>query len=149
MTRIRRLIPLLTLLAACVRSRDPATVRAALADADRAFNRATAARRADGWMEFMAEDGALIRPSGTIQGRAAVRDAIVKTFAGTSFSLTWEPVQSDVGSGGDLGYTVGRGGAHYKDDKGAPATSTGRDLTIWKVQRDSSWKGVQDIGVEG
>ena len=88
MTRIRRLIPLFMLLTACVRARDLATVRAALADADRAFNRATAARRADGWMEFMAEDGALIRPSGTIQGRAAVREAIVKTFADTSFSLT-------------------------------------------------------------
>lgn len=143
----RSLLPLLSLLAACTRSADVAQVRSALQDADRSFNRATASRRADGWMEFMAADGALIRSSGTLTG-AAVRGAITKMFADTSFTLTWEPLQADVGTGGDLGYTIGHWVAHFRDAKGAPATSTGRYLTIWKQQADRSWKVVQDIGVQ-
>ncbi len=126
---------------------DVAATRAALQDVDRAFNRATAQRRADGWMDFMASDGALIRPTGTVTG-AAVRDAVTKMFADTSFSLTWEPVQADVGVSGDLGYTVGNWIAQYRNAKGEPATSTGRYLTIWKRQADRSWRVVQDIGVQ-
>lgn len=147
MTLHRSLLPLLSLLTACTRPADVTQVRSALQDADRSFNRATAARRADGWMEFMAPDGALIRSSGTLTG-AAVRDAVTKMFADTSFTLSWEPSQADVGASGDLGYTIGPWVAHFRDAKGAPGTSTGRYLTIWKQQPDRSWKVVQDIGVQ-
>ena len=140
----------LALAVACTaspRAADVAQTRTALQDADRAFNQATAQRRAEGWMQFMAPDGALIRPTGTLTG-PAVRDAVTKMFADTSFTLTWEPVQADVGSSGDLGYTIGHWEAHYRNEKGAPASSTGRYLTIWKQQADRSWKVVQDIGVQ-
>ena len=127
-------------------TRDVAETRAALQDADRAFNRATARQRALGWMQFMAPDGALIRPAGTITG-AAAREAVTRMFADTSFTLTWEPLQADAGASGDLGYTVGHWEAHFRNAQGAPGTSTGRYLTIWKQQADRSWKVVQDIGV--
>ena len=144
----RSLLVSLALASACTspRASDVSQTRTALQEADRAFNRAAAARRADGWMEFMAPDGALIRPAGTLTG-PAVRDAITRMFADTSFTLTWEPVLSDVGASGDLGYTVGHWVAHFRNDKGAPLTGTGRYLTIWKQQADHSWKVVQDIGV--
>jgi ketosteroid isomerase-like protein len=144
-----RLLVLLALPSSCSpspRAADVAQTRSALQDADRAFNHATAQRRAEGWMQFMAPDGALIRPTGTLTG-PAVREAVTKMFADTAFTLTWEPVQADVGASGDLGYTIGHWEAHYRSDKGAPASSTGRYLTIWKQQPDRSWKVVQDIGV--
>ncbi len=149
MKRPQRLLVPLALAVACSpapRTADVAQTRGALQGADRAFNQATAQRRADGWMQFMAPDGALIRPAGTITG-AAVREAITKVFSDTSFTLTWEPAQADVGASGDLGYTIGHWEAHFRDDKGAPASRTGRYLTIWKQQPDRSWKVVQDIGV--
>jgi ketosteroid isomerase-like protein len=148
MTPTRLFLPLLALGSACGRSPDLAPARRALEDADHAFNQATASRRTDGWMEFMAEDGALIRGAGTLQGQPAVRDAITKMFADTSFTLTWEPLQVDVGSGGDLGYTVGHWVARFRDAKGAPGSNTGRYLTVWKREADGSWKVVQDIGVQ-
>ena len=131
---------------AAPRAADVAQTRTALQDADRAFNQATARQRADGWMQFMAPDGALIRPAGTLTG-PAVREAITKMFGDTSFTLTWEPLQADVGASGDLGYTIGHWEAHFRNEKGAPVSSTGRYLTIWKQQADRSWKVVQDIGV--
>jgi ketosteroid isomerase-like protein len=115
-------------------------------EADRAFNRATAERRTDGWMEFMAEDGAMIRSAGTITGRAAIREDMGKAFADTSFSLTWEPDQADASA--DLGYTNGHYRAQFRDAKGQPQVRTGRYLTVWKRQADGSWKVVRDIGVQ-
>ena len=139
---------LVALLTACPRSPDVAAARSALMDADRAFNNATAERRTDGWMEFTAEDGAVIRSSGTITGRAAIRDEMSKSFADTAFSLRWEPLHADVGAGRDLGYTDGRYEARFRDAKGNAAMRTGRYLTIWKKQPDGSWKFVRDIGVQ-
>ncbi|HUL02484.1 MAG TPA: nuclear transport factor 2 family protein [Gemmatimonadales bacterium] len=118
----------------------------ALADADRAFNRATAERRADGWSEFFAEDGAMIRSTGTVTGKAAIHDVMAKTFADTSFTLTWDPDHGDVS--GDVGYTDGRFEVRFRDDKGNPVSRTGRYLTVWKKQADGTWKVVRDIGVQ-
>jgi len=139
---------LVVLLAGCAPSAETAAGRAALLDADRAFNRATAERRVDGWVEFFAEDGAIIRPAGTITGKAAIREEMTKAFADTSFSLSWEPQSADIGAAGDLGYTVGRSEAGFRDAKGRPVLRTGRYLTVWKKQADGSWKVVQDIGVQ-
>lgn len=149
---IRPSIPSTTLLVAvlagCARAPDVAATRAALLDADRAFNHATAERRTDGWMEFIAEDGEMIRSPGTVTGRAAIRDEMAKAFADTAFSLRWEPLQSDVGAAGDLGYTNGQYKVQFRDAKGNPIVRTGRYLTVWKKQADGSWKVVRDIGVQ-
>jgi ketosteroid isomerase-like protein len=136
------------LFAACARSPNVAAARAALQEADRAFNRATAERRTDGWMEFIAEDASVIRSAGTITGRAAIRDKMAKAFDDTAFSLAWEPLQSDVGAAGDLGYTNGKYEARFRDAKGKTVVRTGRYLTVWKQQPDGSWKVVRDIGVQ-
>jgi len=139
---------LVVLLAGCARSADVAAGRATLLDVDRAFSRNTAERRADGWVESFAESGAIIRPAGTITGKAAIREQMTKDFADTSFSLSWEPQRADVGAAGDLGYTVGRYEARFRDARGGPVLRTGRYLTVWKKQADGSWKVVQDIGVQ-
>ena len=72
---------ILVALTGCARAPDAAAARGALMDADRRFNNATAERRTDGWMDFIAEDGQMIRSAGTITGRAAIRDEMGKTFA--------------------------------------------------------------------
>jgi len=130
-------------LAAChLRSDSPNAV----ADADRAFDRATAERRADGWAEFFAEDGAMIRSTGTVTGKSAIHDVMARAFADTSFSLTWEPQHGDVA--GSLGYTDGRFEVRFRDDNGNPVKRTGRYLTVWKKQADGAWKVERDIGVQ-
>src|SRR5882672_6515906 len=118
------------LLAPCARAQDVVATRSALMEADRAFNRATAARRTDGWVEFFAEDGTMIRSARTITGRAAIRDEMAKAFADTTFTLTWEPDQAD--GSGDVGYTNGHYRMRFRDDKGQEVVRTGRYLTVWK-----------------
>lgn len=55
---------------ACGPSADPAHERAALLDADRAFARAAADDRLDGWVRYFAGEGAMIQP-GRIVGKAS------------------------------------------------------------------------------
>jgi hypothetical protein len=94
------------LLAGCARSVDLDATRAVLMEADRAFNRATAERRVDGWVDFFAEDGSMFRPGGTVTGKAAVRERMAPAFADTSFTLTWDPTEADVGASGTSGRRI-------------------------------------------
>ena len=139
---------LLVALAACARRVDVVAARAALQDADRAFDRATTERRLDGWVDFFAEDGAMLAPGGPVSGKAAIRDHMARALSDTSFTLRWRPTASDVGAAGDLGYTVGQYEARHRDEKGSVAVRTGTYLTVWKRQADASWKVALDVGVE-
>jgi ketosteroid isomerase-like protein len=139
---------LLTTLDACTRTVDVAATRAALQDADRAFDRATAERRIEGWLDFFAEDGAMLRPGGVVTGKAAIREYMKSAFGDSSFTLHWAPTRSDVGAAGDLGYTVGRSEARRRDEKGGIVVRTGTYLTVWKKQADRSWRVALDIGVQ-
>jgi ketosteroid isomerase-like protein len=60
--------------------------------------------------------------------------------------LTWSPVHADAGASGDLGYTWGR--YHYEQvtKDGKTVTEDGTYVTIWKRQKDNSWKVVLDGG---
>ncbi|HEV2750331.1 MAG TPA: nuclear transport factor 2 family protein [Gemmatimonadales bacterium] len=148
MSRLAILTMLLGVTTACRRTVDVAVTRAALQDADRAFDRATSERRLEGWVEYFAEDGAMLRPGGAVTGRAAIREHMSPVLRDSSFTLRWQPTRSDVGAAGDLGYTVGRYEARRRDVKGAANVRTGTYLTIWKKQADGSWKVVLDTGVE-
>jgi ketosteroid isomerase-like protein len=139
MSRLALLTTLLAVTNGCTRTVDVAATRAALQDADRAFDRATSERRLEGWVESFAEDGAMLRPGGAVTGRAAIREHMSPVLGDSSFTLRWNPTRSDVGAAGDLGYTVGRYEAR-RDVKGVATVRTGTYLTIWKKQTDGSWR---------
>lgn len=148
MPRLALLAILLPITTACTGTENVAATREALQNADRAFDLATSERRLDGWVEFFAEDGAMLRPGGAVTGRAAIREHMSPVLRDTSFTLRWKPTHADAGASGDLGYTVGRYEARRRDEKGGTALRTGTYLTIWKKQADGSWKVVLDTGVE-
>ncbi len=119
--------------------------RPALMQIDREFDLATASRGADGWASYFAEEGIML-PAGSdvIRGRAAIRELMAKRLATPGYSLRWEPIGSDVS--GDLGYTYGRSKVTRQGKDGQPEISHGKYVTIWKRQRDRSWKIVVDVG---
>lgn len=121
--------------------------RAALMQADRDFNGATAERGVEGWVEYFAEDGKMFPAGGEIiTGKAAIREAMAPAFAAPNFSLRWEPKGADVSASGDLGYTYGIFVAKGEDPKDEPVTRYGKYVSIWRKQSDGSWKVVLDIG---
>jgi len=58
--------------------------------------------------------------------------------------LTWSPDFVDVAASGDLGYTYGHYLYEATDSTGKPIQSRGIFHTVWKRQKDGSWRFVWD-----
>lgn len=95
------------------------------------------------FVTYFADDGVELDDGGGILSR----DAISKQpLWPEGTSLTWTPVKGDMAASGDLGYTYGNYVFKSKDKEGKPVTYYGKYASIWKKQKDSSWKVVVDIG---
>ena len=121
--------------------RDPSV----LMQADRDFARATATRRLQGWMSYMAPNAVLLRAEPLV-GLEQISAGMAKDFDAPGFHLAWEPTKAEFIGSGPLGYTIGRYEARFTGDDGKPHTSHGSYMTTWQKQRDGSWKVVADIG---
>src|SRR5664279_3145368 len=115
-----------------------------LMQADRDFAKATAAKRLDGWMSFMAPNAVLLRAEPLV-GLAQIKAGMAKDFDLPGCQLTWEPTKAEFVGSGPVGYTVGRYEAKFTGDDGKPQTSYGSYMTTWHKQADGSWKVVADI----
>jgi ketosteroid isomerase-like protein len=132
--------------ASVVAAGDP---KAALMDADRAFARTTAEKGLDGWMGFMADDAAKTRRPGDklTVGKAAIRAEDAAIFADPAKKLVWEPVDAHPFADGKSGVTSGRYKMIATDKDGKETVlSTGGYVTVWRQDKDGSWKVVFDTG---
>ena len=120
--------------------------RQELLDADRAFDRETAARGLDGWMSWFAPDAHLNTPQGEVRGEANVRQHYSAMFARQDFSIRWKPFFAESSKDGTMGYTMGTAVISFKDDNGELRKRDGHYLTIWRRQPDGRWKVVTDMG---
>ena len=62
------------------------------------------------------------------------------------YQLTWTTTDAQMGPSGDMGYTWGHFEGHSKDAAGNPVTTSGRYITMWRKEKDGSWKVVLDAG---
>jgi len=91
---------------------------------------------------YFAEDSVLLPHNGNpVMGR----DAIVK-YLGEGYTLLWKPLRAEVSKSGDMGYTYGTAETRWTDKDGKPQIRYGKYMTVWKKQRDGSWKVILDMG---
>ena len=107
--------------------------------------KAAAEKGSAGYMSYYADDAVEV-PNGVpaIEGKAN----IAKTMGfldDKNNRLTWTPVGADISASADLGYTYGTYEFHSKDKDGK-TTVNGKYTSIWKKQKDGSWKVVLDMG---
>jgi ketosteroid isomerase-like protein len=110
------------------------------------FMKATAERGSAGYLSYYADDAVEV-PNGAavIQGKAN----IAKTMGFLDQKdnhLTWTPVGADISASGDLGYTYGTYEFRSIGKDGKPLVDYGKYTSIWKKQKDGSWKVVLDMG---
>jgi ketosteroid isomerase-like protein len=135
-------------IAAIGSSAPPAANRDALLAADRAFDAATAEKKLDGFSLFLAVNAATLRADRPVlQGKAAVQQEWKALLENKSISLRWQPISAEIAKSGDLGYTVGSYAITRTDEKGSAVVGTGKYLTVWRLQKDKSWKVEFDTGV--
>jgi len=110
------------------------------------FMKATAERGSAGYLSYYADDAVEV-PNGAaiIQGKANI--AKTMSFLDQKDNrLMWVPVGADISASGDLGYTYGTYEFRSKDKDGKPVVEHGKYTSIWKKQKDGSWKVVLDMG---
>lgn len=111
------------------------------------FMKAAADNGSAGYMSYYAEDSVELPNGGPIiQGK-------INIAKGMGFlddkRLIWMSVSADISASGDLGYTFGNYQFRSKDKDGKPIVEYGKYTSIWKRQKDGSWKVVLDTGNSG
>ncbi|MFT3747863.1 MAG: hypothetical protein QM768_06075 [Agriterribacter sp.] len=106
-------------------------------------NRSKEAGMKKAFLEYMDEEGVMLRPQRMpVIGAAAVD--LISSLNDSSLILTWHPIGANMSKAADLGYTYGIYTMQMGD-----ATYKGTYVTIWQKQEDGSWKFLLDSGNEG
>jgi ketosteroid isomerase-like protein len=114
------------------------------ADADFS-NTATRIGTGKAFGQFAAENAQVFSAPGEfITGPAAISEAFGPP--GGNSTLVWHPVTGEAATSGDLGFTVGNAVLTGQREDGAPIIRYSKYLTVWKRQRDGSWRYVVDGG---
>ena len=99
-------------------------------------------------MEDFYDEDAIYMPAfaSTVEGREKILDAYRPYYDNTTMKLSWTPMRAEVSRSRDLGWTIGTYVFTRIDDKGNTIVRPGRYITIWKKQRDGTWKAALDAG---
>ncbi len=93
-----------------------------------------------------ADPEATMLPPGenAVTGAAGIRGQLAGLPPGTT--LVWKPFKAESAASGDLGYTLGTFEMRSTDADGKPVVRYGKYCSVWKKQKDGSWKWVVDVG---
>jgi ketosteroid isomerase-like protein len=115
------------------------------ADAD--FAQAVAGKDRERFLSFLTDVTTFNGGSASeLHGRDAVMKEWNDFFTADGPTLSWTPARGEVVGAGDLGYTTGRSLFRGKGADGKMVERRGEYLTVWRKQRDGSWKVIFDTG---
>jgi ketosteroid isomerase-like protein len=111
------------------------------------FCRETAVEGSDGWAQWFAEDGSQL-PEGKkpVTGQEDIRNNMKGFLATPGLVFYWNASHAEVMPNGLAGITVGRYRMEIPDKEGKVSISTGSYITVWRKQKDGSWKVFADTG---
>lgn len=125
-------------------------LRPSVMQADRDFDLAVSRQGADAWVSAFAADGAMSTSAGAIvRGHGKIRALMAPLFAEPENSLRWQPDFAEVAASGDLAYTTGPARFRGRNAEGKRIERDSRYLTVWRRQKDGSWKVAFDLGTGG
>jgi ketosteroid isomerase-like protein len=113
--------------------------------ADEAWLKVYAARDLEKSVAFCDEDGSMLAPNAPIAtGKAALTKVIASDLGRPDYKIEWRADRVGVSRSGDLGYTVGTTRSSFKEASGKTVFDNSKYLTVWKKQKDGSWKVLFD-----
>ncbi len=117
-----------------------------LMQASRDWAKAANSRDIEKIMSYWTED-AIMYSAGEpeLKGQKAIREMVEASMKDPNFSISWEPVSAEISESGDMGYLLENSKITMKDSAGAEKIMTFKGVTIWKKQKDGSWKNVVEI----
>ncbi|MEO6611874.1 MAG: nuclear transport factor 2 family protein [Chitinophagaceae bacterium] len=124
---------------------DPEKAKKEIEQAEKDFEKMAAEKSIAEAFAYFADSTAVIRGGNDslIRGKEGIRNLFMaERFKNAS--VKWAPDFVDVSSSGDLGYTYGKYVWQSKDSTGKTEESKGIFHTVWKKQKDGSWRFVWD-----
>jgi ketosteroid isomerase-like protein len=120
----------------------PAEAVRAMVEAERRFYEAGQEKGTRAaFLEFLADDAIVFRP-GPANGKE-----VWNKRAETGLDLVWEPTFAAISRSADFGYDAGP--SKWRANKAEKEfTGYGHFVSIWKKQKDGSWKVALDCGIE-
>ena len=124
---------------------DPGIAKKEIAQAESDFEKMAADKTIAEAFAYFADSSAVIRGANDslIRGKEGIRNLFMADRFKNA-SVKWAPDFIDVASSGDLGYTYGKYVWQSKDSTGNIHESKGIFHTVWKKQKDGSWRFVWD-----
>lgn len=117
-----------------------------LLNADRDFSRLSEEKgMKTAFIEYLDSNGVLLRPNRLPIAGADAIDFLIQQND-SDYTLTWEPKNGYVAKSGELGYTFG---IYALRPTQKDTVIYGTYVSIWRKERDGSWKYVLDSGNEG
>ena len=141
----------LTMLASCKLSNKKAPTADAFAkmemmNTDREFSKMSQEKGMKAaFIEYLDSNGVLLRPNRLPIAGADAIDFLIQQND-TDYTLTWEPRNGAIAKSGELGYTYG---IYALRPSVKDTVIYGTYISIWKKQKDGTWKFVLDSGNEG
>ncbi len=119
--------------------------KTALLDLEAKFAKDVAERGGTGFAAWFADDGVVLsNGAAPLIGKVAIAKA--SAWKASDYQLAWTPTDAVMGPSGDMGYTWGHYEGKGKDANGNPVLTSGRYMTIWRKEKDGSWKVTLDAG---
>lgn len=128
-----------------VQQLDIDSLKQEIIDAEHAFCKAVQEKGIAEAFYLFADSNAIVKTQNdsVIHGPEDIRTAYANSqYRGAS--MTWEPDYVDVSNDGTLGWTYGHFESVITDSTGKEEKFSGLYHTVWKKQKDGSWKYVWD-----
>ena len=118
----------------------------AVKDVEAAWVKDASTKDAGKWASYFTEDGSGLYPgAGILNGKAAIKAAMVPILADPNFSLTFQSTRAMASKSGDMVYSQGTYTMTATNPKTKkPMTEKGKYLTVYTKQPDGTWKAVAD-----
>jgi uncharacterized protein (TIGR02246 family) len=96
-------------------------------------------------LSYWADDAVLISPGEQFEGKAAIRGMVEESFKTPGFRISWDPKKVHVSESGDMAYLLEDSQVTFADSTGKPIIMKAKAVSIWRKQKDGTWKNVVDI----
>lgn len=135
----------LVLIFSCNASVEKESLIKEIFNSEKAFEKMCAEKGIAEAFYFFADDNAVIKRENDtlIIGKEQIKEYYDKEFYKTA-KVNWAPDFIDVSKDGTLAYTYGKYLWISKDEKGNAVEYRGVFHTVWKRQKDNTWKYVWD-----
>ncbi len=92
-------------------------------------------------------DDAVVMSAGepVLNGKQAIRKMVEESYKMPGFRISWQPQRVVVSESGDMAYLLENSQISFLDSTGKPFTINNKAVSIWRKQKNGTWKNAVDI----